>query len=62
MVQQILSIGNASKGKTHLTPLKHQNTKPPYISSLKIIGLLHFSKCLGPSAEIYNPQSLWITL
>ena len=32
------------------------------MSSLKIIGLLHFLKFLGPSAKNYNPQSLMITL
>ena len=64
MVQQMLHIGNASKGKTprtwHLWNIKIP--KPSYISSLKITGLLHFSKFLGLSDEIYNPQSLWITL
>ena len=37
-------------------------TNAPYISSLKIIELIHFWKILGPSEEIYNLQSLWITL
>ena len=64
MVQQMLHIGNASKGKTprswHLWNIKIP--KPPYISSLKITGLLHFSNFLGLPDEIYNPQSLWITL
>ena len=32
------------------------------MSSLKIIGLLHFLKFLGLSAKNYNPQSLMITL
>ena len=36
--------------------------KPPYISSLKIIGFLHFLNFLGPSEKNYNPQSLMITL
>ena len=36
--------------------------KPPYISSLKIIGLLHFLEFLGPSEKNYNLQSLMITL
>ena len=60
----MLYIVNTSKGKTprtwHLWNIKIP--KPPYISSLKIIELLHFWKILGPSEEIYNPQSLWITL
>ena len=36
--------------------------KPPYISSLKIIGFLHFLNFLGLSEKNYNPQSLMITL
>ena len=36
--------------------------KPPYISSLKIIGFLHFLNFLGPSEKNYNPQSLMMTL
>ena len=36
--------------------------KPPYISPLKIIGLLHFLKLLCPPEENYNLQSLWINL
>ena len=64
MVQQMLYIGNAWKGKTprtwHFWNIKIP--KPPCISSLKIIGLLHFWKILGPSEENYNLQSFWITL
>ena len=64
MVQQMLYIGNAWRGKTprtwHFWNIKIP--KPPCISSLKIIGLLHFWKVLGPSEENYNLQSLWITL
>ena len=64
MVQQMLYIGNAWRGKTprtwHFWNIKIP--KPPYISSLKIIELIHFWKILGPSEEIYNLQSLWITL
>ena len=63
-VQQMLYDGPAPKGKIpstwHFWNIKIP--KPPYISSLKIIGLLHFLKFLGPSEENYNPQSLWITL
>ena len=43
---------------THSAFVKHQYINPPYISSLKIIGLEHFLKILGPSEENYNPQSL----
>ena len=32
------------------------------MSSLKIIGLFHFWKFFGPTEEIYNLQSIWITL
>ena len=32
------------------------------MSSLKIIGLLHFWGFLGPTEKNYNLQSLWITL
>ena len=63
MVQQMLYIGNAWRGKTprtwHFWNIKIP--KPPCISSLKIIGLLHFWKFLGLSEVNYNPQSLWIT-
>ena len=62
-MQQLLYIGKSRKGKIpHIWLLNIEIPKPPYISSLKIIGLLHFWKILGPSEEIYNPQSLWITL
>ena len=44
MVQQLLNIGKSPEGKIphtwHFWNLKIQ--KPPYISFLKIIGLLHF--------------------
>ena len=64
MVQQLLNIGKSPEGKIphtwHFWNLKIQ--KPPYISFLKIIGLLHFFKFMGPSEENYNQQSLWITL
>ena len=64
MVQQMLYIGNAWRGKTprtwHFWNIKIP--KPPCISSLKIIGLLHFWKVLGPSKANSNPQSLCITL
>ena len=64
MVQQMLYIGSASKGKTPLTwnLWNIKIPKPPYISSLKIIGLLQFWGVLCPSEENYNLQSLWITL
>ena len=42
--------------------MKHQNTKTSLNKLSKnhwVITLLEF---LGPSEEIYNPQSLWITL
>ena len=32
------------------------------MSSLKVIGLLHFWGILGPIEKVYNLQSLWITL
>ena len=38
------------QNSTHLTLLKYQNTKT-YISSIKIIGFLHFLKFLGPSEK-----------
>ena len=64
LVQLLLYIGKSSKGKIpctwHFWNIKIP--KPPYISSLKIIGLLHFWKFLGPSEENYNLQSIWITL
>ena len=64
MVQQLLNIGKSPEGKIphtwHFWNLKIQ--KPPYISFLKIIGLLHFFRFMGPSEENYNQQSLWITL
>ena len=63
-MQQLLYIGKSQKGK-----IPHnwcfwniKIPKPPCISSLKIIGLLHFWKFLGLSEENYNPQSLWIIL
>ena len=66
MMQQMLYIGKSPKGKIphtwHFWNIKIP--KPPYVSSLKIIGLLHLFKFLGPSKENYNLllQSLWITL
>ena len=64
LVQQLLYIGKSSKGKIpctwHFWNIKIP--KPPYISSLKIIGLLHFLKFLGLSEKNYNLQSIWITL
>ena len=64
LVQQLLYIGKSSKGKIpctwHFWNIKIP--KPPYISSLKIIGLLHFFKFLGPSEKNYNLQFIWITL
>ena len=38
-----------------------QIPKPPYISSLKMVGFLHFSNILIPSEKYYNLQSCWIT-
>ena len=60
----MLCTKNTSKGKTPTpdTLERLKEPKPPYISSLKIIELLHFWKIWGPSEEIYNPQYLWITL
>ena len=64
MMQQMLYIGKSPKGEIphtwHFWNIKIP--KPPYVSSLKIIGLLHLFKFLGPSKENYNLQSLWITL
>ena len=64
MMQQMLYIGKSPKGKIphtwHFWNIKIP--KPPYVSSLKIIGLLHLFIFLGPSKENYNLQSLWITL
>ena len=64
MMQQMLYIGKSPKGKIphtwHFWNIKIP--KPPYVSSLKIIGLLHLFIFLGSSKEIYNLQSLWITL
>ena len=60
----LLCIGKSLKGKIphtwHFSNIKIP--KPPFISSLKIIGFLHFWKFWGPSEENYNLQSLWITL
>ena len=60
MMQQMLYIGKSPKGKIphtwHFWNIEIR--KPPYVSSLKIIGLLHFFKFLGPSEENYNLQSL----
>ena len=36
--------------------------KPPYKSSLKMVGFVHFSNFLLPSEKYYNLQSCWITL
>ena len=46
-----------------MTVLKHQNTITfQYISSLKISGLLHFLKFLGPSEKITIYRSWMMTL
>ena len=64
MVQPLLYNRNVPKGKTpqawHFWNIKIP--KPPYISSLKIIGLLHFLKFLGPLETNYLWQSFRITL
>ena len=67
--QALYGVANALYWKSserqiskHLTVLKYQNTKTPYISSLKIIGFLHFLNFLGPPENGYNLQSLMITL
>ena len=60
----MLYIGKTPKGKFPYT-WQFWNIKipkPPYISSLKIIGFLHFFKFWGPSEKNYNLQSLMITL
>ena len=36
--------------------------KPPYKSSLKMVGFVHFSNFLIPSEKYYKLQSCWITL
>ena len=36
--------------------------KPPYISSLKMVGFVHFSNFLIPSEKYYKLQFCWITL
>ena len=36
--------------------------KPPYISSQKMVGSVHFSNFLIPSEKYYKLQSCWITL
>ena len=36
--------------------------KPPYVSSLKMVGFVHFSNFLIPSEKDYNLQSCWISL
>ena len=36
--------------------------KPPYISSLKMVGFVHFSNFFIPSEKYYKLQSCWITL
>ena len=60
----MLYIGKAPKGKfPHTWQLWDiKIPKPPYISSLKIIGFLHFLHFLDPSEKDYNLQSLMITL
>ena len=62
IVQQLLYFGKAPQSKiTNTLPFCNiKIPKPPYISSLKIIGFLHFFKFLGPSEK--NLQSLMITL
>ena len=40
-----------SQNYTHLTLLKHQNTKTALKSSQKIIGFWHFLKIFGPSEK-----------
>ena len=37
-------------------------SKPPYISSLKMVGFVHFSNFFIPSEKYYKLQSCWITL
>ena len=64
MVQQMLWIRKASEGKIpytwHFWNIK--TPKPPYISSIKIIGFLHFLKLFGMLENNYLWQSFWITL
>ena len=64
MVKQMLYIGKAPKGKIphiwHFWNIKIP--KPPYISTLWIIGSLHLLIVLGSSEKNYLWQSLWITL
>ena len=54
MVQQMLCCGKARKRKiSHTWQFWNiKIPKPPYIISLKIIGLLHFLKFLSPSEKI----------
>ena len=58
----ILEKNSKRQISIHLTVLKHQNTKTSLLSSLKIIGFLHFLKFLDLLEKYYNPQSLMITL
>ena len=64
MLTQMLWIRKASEGKIphswHFWNIKIP--KPPYISSIKIIGSLHFLKLLGLVENNYLWQSFWITL
>ena len=64
IVQQMLFIGKALKVKIPLTWhfWNIKIPKPPYKSSLEIIGLWHFLKNFGPSEKNYLWQSCWITL
>ena len=47
---------------THLTVLKHQNTKTSLYELSKNHWVFALFEILGPSAKNYNPQSLMITL
>ena len=57
-------IGKAPKGKfPHTWQFWNLKIpKPPYKSSLKMVGFVHFSNFLIPSEKYYNLQSCWITL
>ena len=64
VVYQMLYIGKAPRGKfSHNWQFWDiKIPKPPNLSSLKIIGFLHFLKFLGPLGKDYNLHSLIITL
>ena len=64
VVYQMLYIGKAPRGKfSHTWQFWNiKIPKPPNLSSLKIIGFLHFLKFLGPLGKDYNLHSLIITL